>query len=85
MTMQERMKASRERMSARAAATNLRDFRFWVLVRHQDGSEFLLNYAFKEMDPQDAGFFWVFTEHNGNHLFVIEDIETHRVFSTEPA
>ncbi len=80
MNMQERIAASRARMVELAKVTQLEHFKNWVLVRHQDGSEFLFNYAFKYADPEDTGFFWVFTEHVGNHLFVVEDVEMHRVF-----
>lgn len=55
-----------------------RRFNGWVLIRHQDGSSFLMNQAFLVLDRDDERFMWVFTEHHGRFLFVVAELDMYR-------
>ena len=52
--------------------TNLNRFNKRIKVEHQDGSTFLFENAFSDIDDK---FLYVITEHCGNHVFFREDLD----------
>jgi hypothetical protein len=44
-----------------------------VYIQHQDGSSFIFRYAFYETVDE---YLFVYSEHNGYHIFHIEDLDT---------
>lgn len=53
-----------------------------VYVLHEDGSEMDFNYAFL---MKDEDWVFVFTEHNGFHVWHLEDLETCMSYQDEEA
>lgn len=70
-------KEAYEACKARDAALRADDFQ-WnqrVMVHHDDGSFFNLNYAFAE---KDGKWWFVFSEHNGYHFFHEDEVHIHQ-------
>lgn len=74
------MRASYERMLARDAQLTATDFADydWVMIAPDEGGLLVYRNALLERDPEDDLYVWVFTEHQGNHVFALD--ECHGVY-----
>jgi hypothetical protein len=50
------------------------ELRHWVIVMHEEGSCYTFRFAFMQADPDDARYLWVFTEHQGLHVFAFDEL-----------
>lgn len=69
------MKASYTRLLELDAKLTAHDFSHdrWVIIRHEEGTSLLYRAAILRADPEDGNFVWVLTEHQGNHVFALDE------------
>ena len=74
--MSSTMAASNKRLEAVSSKLVAASFGYlyWVLVIHEEGTTYTFRNAFMQFDPEDNNYLWVLTEHQGDHVFAINEL-----------
>ena len=72
--MSKTMQASSNRLAKYKVLATAGQLQNWVVVQHEEGTQYVFRNAFMVADQTDLNYVWVLTEHHGSHIFAVDEL-----------